>query len=551
MAEETGQRVGDYEVVALLGTGGMGRVYKVRNVISSREEAMKILLPDFAAQPELAARFMAEIRTLAGLDHPNITQLRTAFQIQNQFVMVMEFVEGTTLDKLPGRLTLDQSIDYSLQVLAALSYAHGKGVTHRDIKPANIMITTHGVVKLMDFGIAKSTEDLNLTRPGTTMGSIYYMSPEQVRGGTVDGRSDIYSFGVTLYEMLTGRKPFQAETSFSVLNAQLNEAPAPPVQWNPSLSRELNDIVLRALAKDPGARFQTAEEFRSALKALREPQAAPAGIAAAAAVAVPMSAPAAQAAPSFEPTPGPAAAPARNSMPGLAPGFASIPASTTQPQSKSHRGLWIGLGALAAVLAIAAAFAFLPRFFPMHAGQKTGPQVAGNAAPAASTPAPQPAATTSNPSPANPVTPSEPAAPGPSAGPAPARRERAPYSSAASPQPGSSPTDQPAAPQNVAAPTEPAPPPGPSPEEIRHERDRFADLDARANTVTDAVQQLRHQQQAQGYDMRGDVVGELNRMHTDLREANDALHDHDLDTARDYMDKANEELRKLEQFLGQ
>jgi eukaryotic-like serine/threonine-protein kinase len=550
MAEETGQRVGDYEVVALLGTGGMGRVYKVRNVISSREEAMKILLPDFAAQPELAARFMAEIRTLAGLDHPNITQLRTAFQIQNQFVMVMEFVEGTTLDKMPARLSLDQSIDYSLQVLAALSYAHGKGVTHRDIKPANIMITSHGVVKLMDFGIAKSTEDLNLTRPGTTMGSIYYMSPEQVRGGTVDGRSDIYSFGVTLYEMLTGRKPFQAETSYSVLNAQLNEQPAPPVQWNPSLSRELNDIVLRALAKDPGARFQTAEEFRSALKALREPQAAHAGIAAAAAVAAPISAPAAQAAPPFQPAPAPVAVPAPSSRPGSAPGFAPVAASTTQPQARSYRGLWIGLGALAAVLAIAAAFAFLPRFFPMHAGQKTGTQLAANAAPAATTPTPQPAATTTSASPAPPVTPTQPAASGPSAGPTPERRERAPYTSAASPQAGSSQADQPAA-QSIAAPTQPAPPPGPSPEEIRHERDRFADLDARANTVTDEVQQLRHQQQAQGYDMRGDVVGELNRMHTDLREANDALHDHDLDTARDYMDKANEELRKLEQFLGQ
>ena len=190
---ETGERVGDYEVIAPLGAGGMGRVYKVRNVISNREEAMKILLPDFASDPELAARFMAEIRTLATLEHPGITQLRTAFQSQNQFVMVMEFVEGTTLEKLASqiRIPLDHVLDYAGQVLAALSYAHGRGVTHRDIKPANIMITTHGLVKLMDFGIAKSTGDLSLTRPGTTMGSVYYMSPEQVQGGTVDARSDI------------------------------------------------------------------------------------------------------------------------------------------------------------------------------------------------------------------------------------------------------------------------------------------------------------------------------------------------------------------------
>jgi eukaryotic-like serine/threonine-protein kinase len=540
MAAETGQRVGDYEVVALLGTGGMGRVYKVRSVISNREEAMKILLPDFATQPELAARFMAEIRTLAGLDHPNITQLRTAFQVQNQFVMVMEFVEGTTLDKMPGRLPIEQVIDYSLQVLAALSYAHLKGVTHRDIKPANIMITDHGVVKLMDFGIAKSTDDLNLTRPGTTMGSIYYMAPEQVRGGTVDGRTDIYSFGVTLYEMVTGRKPFQAETSYSVLNAQLNETPAPPAQWNPSLSRAMNDIVLRAMAKDPGARFQTAEEFRTALKALREPHAVAAPAAAVAAVPIPVPAPPAQNAPPFQP-----AAPA----PAQAPGFAPVPVAAAPPAAKSHRGLWIGLGALAAVLAIVAAFALLPRFFPTHAGQKAGTQAASNSAPAApsaTTSASQPSASAATPSgaspaPANSASPSTPAgAPKPSAG-----------ASSATPAPGSS-APQPVPPvQDTAPPVEPAPPPGPSPEEIRHERDHFSDLDARANTVTDEVEQLRRQQQAQGYDMRGDVVGELNRLHTDLREANDALHDHDLYTARDYMDKANEELRKLEQFLGQ
>src|SRR3954447_23694268 len=273
---DTGQRVGDYEVIAPLGAGGMGRVYKVRNIISNREEAMKILLPDFASDPDLGARFMAEIRTLAGLEHPGIAQLRTAFQYNNQFVMVMEYVEGTTLERLASqtRIPLGHIVDYSMQVLAALNYAHGKGVTHRDIKPANIMITIHGLVKLMDFGIAKSTGDMQLTRPGSTMGSVYYMSPEQVRGDSVDGRSDLYSFGVTLYEILTGRKPFQADTSYSVLNAQLNEPPTPPVEVNPAIPAELNNVVLRAMAKRPEDRFQTAEEFRSALRGVNEAQTA-------------------------------------------------------------------------------------------------------------------------------------------------------------------------------------------------------------------------------------------------------------------------------------
>ncbi|MGC2635869.1 MAG: serine/threonine-protein kinase, partial [Acidobacteriaceae bacterium] len=275
MALETGQRVGDYEILSLLGSGGMGRVYRVRNIISDRTEAMKVLLPDYASEPELAARFMAEIRTLAGLEHPNIAQLRTAFQFENQIVMVMEFVEGATLENLArqGPVAPDQLLEYASQVLGALSYAHSRGVTHRDIKPANIMITAHGLAKLMDFGIAKSTTDLQLTRPGTTMGSVYYMSPEQVRGGTVDARSDIYSFGITLYEMLAGRKPFQADTAYSVLNAHLNEAPVPPQQINPNLPAGLNDIVMRAIAKAPADRFQTADDFRNAIRGLQQQRA--------------------------------------------------------------------------------------------------------------------------------------------------------------------------------------------------------------------------------------------------------------------------------------
>jgi len=270
MALEVGARVGDYEVVGVIGTGGMGRVYKVRSIISNREEAMKVLLPDLNSEQELAARFIVEIRTLAGLEHPNIAQLRTAFQFQNQLIMIMEFVEGATLEKLASEssLPVDRLLDYATQTLSALSFAHTHGVIHRDIKPANIMITTHGQVKLMDFGIAKNADEMHLTRPGMTIGSVYYMSPEQVRGGTVDGRSDLYSLGVTLYELLTGRKPFQADTSFSVLNAHLNEAPLPPIEVNAALSPELNSIILRALAKSPADRYELAKDMAMDLEAI-------------------------------------------------------------------------------------------------------------------------------------------------------------------------------------------------------------------------------------------------------------------------------------------
>ncbi len=536
MALEVGQRVGDYEVLALLGSGGMGRVYKARNIISNREEAMKILLPDYASEPELAARFMAEIRTLAGLEHPHIAQLRTAFQAQNQFVMIMEYVEGTTLEKLASesRIALDQVLDYSTQVLAALSYAHGRGVTHRDIKPANIMITSHGLVKLMDFGIAKSTNDMQLTRPGTTMGSVYYMSPEQVRGGTVDARSDIYSFGVTLYEMLTGRRPFQADTSYSVLNAQLNEAPMPPVQVNPALSQELNNIVLRAMVKHPDGRFQSAEEFRTALKNLRDPIAPQ---------FVPQTAPQQQnprARTVIEQGYTPVPAPVRDAtvfapMPTSPPTRPPVAAAGSAPgPSKSHRGLWIGLGAVAALLALVAAGTLLPHVFSTHAGQKSS-DTSSTAQP--STPATDTAQPPSSPK----TVPALTKQPNPAVIP-PGRPVTAKLQASVSGPPATNTPPPPAA--------APAAPAGPSSQEIRQTRDRYITLDARADAVRSSIGQMRKQQQAQGYDMRGDIVGSLNRMNSFLGEANRALGQNDLQAANDYMDRADKEVTTLEQFLG-
>jgi eukaryotic-like serine/threonine-protein kinase len=542
---ETGQRVGDYEVLAPLGVGGMGRVYKVRNVISNREEAMKILLPDFASDPDLAARFMAEIRTLAGLDHPGIAQLRTAFQYNNQFVMVMEYVEGTTLEKLGAqtRIPVDHILDYATQVLAALSYAHGRGVTHRDIKPANIMITTHGLVKLMDFGIAKSTDDMQLTRPGTTMGSVYYMSPEQVRGDTVDARSDLYSFGVTLYEMLTGRKPFQADTSYSVLNAQLNQAPTPPVELEPSISPEMNAIVLRALAKAPEQRFQTAEEFRNALKALREVPIAPA----------PAPAPSVR---SFVDMPAPAAAPQFTAP--QPPPFAPVPPAPGPPPrvGKSHRGLWIGVGAATAILALVAVAWLLPRVFSTKANQKP-PAVATDTTSPASTPAPASPTVAQTPAPDQP--PAAPPAdstahpkPSPSgavtrtakAAAAEGTKSREPYVSPASAASAST-----ASSETVPAPG-PSSPAGPSPREVREAHDRYANLEARADAALAGVEQIRNEQRAQGLDIRGDILAAMNRLHHQLDEAHQALAQKDVDTANEYMNRADNETAVLEKFLG-
>lgn len=537
MPLEQGQRVGDYEVLNLLGAGGMGRVYRVRNIISDRVEAMKILLPDYASEPELAARFMAEIRTLAALDHPNIAQLRTAFQFENQLVMVMEFVEGVTLDNLARQspAAADKMIDYASQVLSALSYAHSHGVTHRDIKPANIMITAHGLAKLMDFGIAKSAGDMQLTRPGTTMGSVYYMSPEQVRGGTVDARSDVYSFGVTLYEILTGRKPFQADTSYSVLNAQLNDAPTPPIQINPALPQALNEIILKAMAKAPADRFQSADAMRSAIKAVQQP--AQAGVAPAATAAFAGSAP----------------------LPAPEPAWQPVSAASAPVARKSHRGLWIGLGAAAALLALVALAAVLPHVLATHAGQKAE-QTAANVqtsptAQAAPTPAEQQpaAAPASVPAPAAPVEQPQPAA---GTSPPMSKPARAPYTPPAhEKQRASSPSTSmhaPVAAQTapVAAP-QPAAPAGPSLKEIQKAQDRLSDLGARADAARSGVNSIRRQQQAQGLDLRGDILAAESRLNYDMNQAGQALNRKDAVSANQYMDRADRELTALENFLGQ
>src|SRR5579864_2500711 len=276
MSLHVGEAIGDYRVIGIIGAGGMGQVFQVEHKITKRREAMKVLLADLADDTQVQ-RFKREIEVQARLNHPNIAAVHNAFRLKDRMVLVLEFVEGQTLENLlkHGRPKLETGIEYIRQTLSALDYAHHNGVIHRDVSPANLMITENGLVKLMDFGVAKSLGDLRLTDGGSMIGSLYYMSPEQVKGSTdPDPRSDIYSAGAILYEVVTGKKPFDYEDRFSLMVAQVEELPRLPTLVDPGLPVELDDILTKALAKDASHRYSSAKDFLAALDFFKQPAAA-------------------------------------------------------------------------------------------------------------------------------------------------------------------------------------------------------------------------------------------------------------------------------------
>jgi serine/threonine-protein kinase len=263
-----GSIIGSYKITEKIGEGGMGSVYKGVDQMLEREVAIKMLRPELARQPDVLERFRAEAVTLAKLNHPNIATLYNFLHHEGDYFMVMEFVPGNTVENIIlkyGAIAYERAIPLFCQALEGIDQAHRKGIIHRDIKPANIMVLDSGAVKVMDFGIARMLGSARLTKQGNVVGTVEYMSPEAIRGEDVDARSDIYSLGILLYEMLTGRLPFENTSEYELMRSQIEDAPPPPTVYLPNIPVAIEQAIMRSLAKKREARFQTAGEFRAVL----------------------------------------------------------------------------------------------------------------------------------------------------------------------------------------------------------------------------------------------------------------------------------------------
>ncbi len=264
-----------YELIEKIGGGGMALVYKARCRLLNRFVAVKILREEFTGDEEFVKRFEVEAQSAASLSHPNIVPIYDVGNENNIFYIVMEYIDGITLKEYiirNGPLDWKESVKIAIQICSAIEHAHSKQIIHRDIKPQNILMTRDGIAKVTDFGIARAVTSSTITMVGSTIGSVHYFSPEQARGGYIDEKSDLYSLGIIMYEMITGKMPFDGESPVAIALKHLQDRPVQPVELNKDIPKALNDIIMKAIKKEQSGRYQTATEMSEDLyRVFKEP----------------------------------------------------------------------------------------------------------------------------------------------------------------------------------------------------------------------------------------------------------------------------------------
>jgi serine/threonine-protein kinase len=537
-----GQQVGNFRIVEKLGEGGMGVVYKGMDVDLDRAVAIKMLSPDLSRNPEIVERFRTEARAQANLNHVNLATLYAFLVHDGNAFIAMEFVEGENFEQLlrrRGPLPVEDAVPWFKQALLGVGAAHRMGIVHRDIKPTNLMLNRQGIVKVMDFGIAKVVGVRGTTRTGMQLGTPAYMSPEQIQGRAIDVRTDIYALGITLYQMLSGHVPFEEGSDFDIMRHQVSTPPPPMIDLHPYAPAQYQNVVTKAIAKNPDDRYRSVEEFGAALERPETVASTSATTLAATMVDAPkrtvMESPGGSAyATAAAPAPSPSPAP----FPVMTTPASPVPVSAGTSKWNSRYTMAAVIGLVAIVLLGVVVFARKPSAAPISS-------VGGSAN--ASLPQPQVEMTASGTL--------NPAASLPGAGtggPGGQASDRTQDNIQQSPNKGKTKTiasNRPAPDQGTTAPPPPAAP-AVDPKLLRDLETENDQLDSRAAAVESSLDTLEHQMQQSGLGLRGDMVAARNSMRVDLQKAKQAIDSQDTESARQYLDRAHRDVEKLEGFLG-